>query len=142
VSSIGRLSALVVDRPGLSAMAAGVELVMFWGLGTVLASRYGAVGMAVAALAGTIGYATVIAWSVHPTLPYSPRPAMTAAALALPWVPLALLRGGWQVNLVLLTVAVAGYTALLLWRRVVTLDEIGALRRVMQPSRSLPSMPS
>lgn len=61
VSSIGRLSALVVDRPGLSAMAAGVELGMFWALGAVLASRYGAVGMAVAALGGTIGYATEIA---------------------------------------------------------------------------------
>lgn len=141
VSSIGRLSALVVDRPGLSAMAAGVELVMFWALGTVLASRHGAVGMAVAALGGTIGYATVIGWRVHSTLPYSPRPALTAAALALPWVPLALLRGGWQVNLLLLTVAVAGYAALLLWRRVITLDELGALRRVMQPNRAAPSIP-
>ena len=69
VSSIGRLSALALDRPGLSATAAAVELVTFWGLGSVLASRFGALGMAVAALAGTIGYAAVVSWRVHGELP-------------------------------------------------------------------------
>ena len=43
-----------------------------------------------------------------PNCPYSPRPALTAAGLALPLVPLALLRGSWRVNAVLLAVAVVG----------------------------------
>ena len=132
VSSIGRLSALALDRPGLSATAAAVELVTFWGLGTVLASRFGALGMAVAALAGTIGYAAVVSWRVHGELPYSPRSAVTAAGLALVFVPLVLFRGSWLVNTVLLAVTVVGYLGLLLWRRVITVGEIAALRRVVQ----------
>ena len=81
---------------------------------------------------GTIGYAAVISWRVHGELPYSPRPALTAAALALPFVPLVLLRGSWAVNTVLLAVTVVGYVGLLLWRRVITVDEIAALRRVVR----------
>ena len=135
VSSIGRLSALVLDRPGLSATAAAVELAMFWGLGTLLATRFGALGMSVAALCGTIGYAAVISWRVHAELPYSPRPALTAAALALPFAPLVLLRSSWRLNAMLLAIAVVGYVGLLLWRRVITVDEIATLRRVMRRDR-------
>jgi O-antigen/teichoic acid export membrane protein len=132
VSSIGRLSALALDRPGLSATAAAVELLTFWGLGSVLASRFGALGMAVAALTGTIGYAAVVSWRVHGDLPYSPRSAVMSAGLALVFVPLALFRGSWKVNTVLLAVTVVGYVGLLLWRRVITVGEIAALRRVLQ----------
>lgn len=108
-------------------------------VGTLLAARYGAVGMSVAALAGTIADPFVISWRVHARLPYSPRPALTAAALALPWIPLALLRGSWQVNVLLLAVAVAGYTALLLWRRVVTVEELAALRGVVRRTSVTPT---
>lgn len=142
VSSIGRLSALTMDRPGLSATAAAVEIAMFWGLGTLLAARFGAFGMALAALAGTVGYATVISWRVHGELRYSPRAALAAAGLALPFVPLALLRRSWQVNLALLAVAVVGYVGLLLWRRVVTVGEIAALRRVVQRDRDVSTLPA
>ena len=91
VSSIGRLSALTLDRPGLSASAAAVELALFWGVGSLLATRFGALGMAVAALGGTIGYAAVISWSVHAELPVlaaagadrrRPRAAMDTAGRA------------------------------------------------------------
>lgn len=142
VSSIGRLSALTLDRPGLSAMAAAVELAMFWGLGALLATRLGAVGMALAALAGTAGYAAVISWRVHGELPYKVRPALAAAGLALPFVPLAALRGSWVVNATLLAVAVVGYVGLLLWCRVVTVDEVAALRRAVQRNRDVSTLPA
>lgn len=57
------------------------------------------------------------------------------ACLALPFVPLAVLRGSWRVNAALLGVAVMGYLALLLWRRVITVGEIAVLRRVVQRDR-------
>jgi O-antigen/teichoic acid export membrane protein len=142
VGSIGRLSALALDRPALSASAAAVELAMFWVLGPLLAVRLGALGMTLAALAGTVGYAIVISWRMHGELPYSPRAALSTLGLALPFVPLAALRGEWPKNAMLLLVAVVGYIGLLLWRRVVTVDELAALRRVVQRDRAAGSPPA
>jgi O-antigen/teichoic acid export membrane protein len=142
LGSLGRLVALTLNRPGLSATAAAVEIALFWGLGTLLATRFGAFGMSLAALAGTVGYATVISCRIHGELPYSLRPALTAAGLALPFVPLIALRGSWAVNAMLLVVGAVGYIGLLLWRRVITVDEIAALRRVLQRNRDLTTLPT
>lgn len=137
VSSVGRLSALVVDRPGLSATAAGVELVTFWGLGSVLASRSGAEGMAIAALIGTTLYGAIITWRMWGLLPYSPRSALSAAALALILVPVVALRGNWWTNTLLFALSVTAYAGLLLWRRVVTSGEIAALGRTVWRHRDV-----
>jgi O-antigen/teichoic acid export membrane protein len=131
VASVGRLGALVTDRPGLSGVAAGAELAAVWALGPPLAMRYGAAGMAVAALAGTVAYAAVT-WSARGDVPYSSRAALRAAALALPFAPLWCLRGGWLVNAALFAAASAGYAALLWWRGVVTAEEIRAMRGVLR----------
>jgi O-antigen/teichoic acid export membrane protein len=132
VASVGRLGALVADRPALSGAAAGAELAAVWALGPPLAMRYGAAGMSLAALAGTVVYAVVITGAARGAVTYSPRSSLHAAALALPFAALWFLRGGWQVNAALFAAASAGYASLL-WRRgVVTAEEIAALRGVLR----------
>lgn len=130
IGSIGRLAALAADRPGLSAAAGATELGVFWTAGPLLASRYGAVGMAAAACAATSSYAVVIMWAMRAVLPYSARGALQAAGLALLFLPLALLRGSPAVDAALLALALGGYACALVWRRVVTKEELAALRRV------------
>ena len=130
VGSIGRLAALAADRPALSAAAAAAEFSVFWTAGPLLASRYGALGMAVAACAATVSYAVVIWWAMRTVLPYSARGALQAAGLALLFLPLALLRGSPAVNAALLALALGGYAGALVWRRVITVEEWAALRRV------------
>ena len=132
ICSIGRLAALVADRPGLSAMAAVAELGAFWSLGPLLASRYGATGMAFAALAGTTFYGAVITWRTRDILPYSLLPTARALALSFVVLPLALLRGTPLLNVALLVLAFGGYAALLVWRRVVSLDELRSARSIIR----------
>jgi hypothetical protein len=129
VGSVGRLAALVADRPGLSATAAAAELVTFWGLGAVLSSRYGAAGMAIAAGAGTTVYALVIVWRTRAVLPFALRGGTLAAVLALPVLPLLYFRGTLATNAGLLAVSLVVYAALLVWQRVITPDELRALQR-------------
>lgn len=132
VASVGRLGALVADRPGLSGVAAGAELAAVWALGPPLAVRYGAAGMSAAALAGTLVYAVVITGAARRAVRYSPRAALHAAALGLPFAGLWFLRGGWPVNAALFVVASAGYAGLLWWRGVVTAEEMASLRGVLR----------
>jgi len=133
--SVGRLGALVVDRPWLSAGAAGSELAVCWTAGLLLAPRYGSEGMAWAVLCGTVAYAVVITWRTRDGVGYSPRAAIEAAALVVPWLVLAFFRGGPFRNAALLVVASAGYLGLLGWRGVITLDELHSLRDVVRGSR-------
>jgi O-antigen/teichoic acid export membrane protein len=129
LGSVGRLAALVADRPGLSATAAAGELVTFWTLGPLLSSRYGAPGMAAAAFLATSLYAAVIVWRTRSVLPFSLDGGATAAGLALALLPMAIFRGAVSTNVALLCVVLAAYAALLAWRRVVTREELRALRR-------------
>ena len=130
--SVGRLISLVVDRPGDSAVAAAVELCMFWTVGSVLAMRYGSFGATVAALLGTLGYAVYITWRMRRTLPFSVRPAVLAVSLAAAFLPLAWFRSTWPVNAALLAVSIGGYVALIWRMRVVTATEIAAARELLR----------
>jgi O-antigen/teichoic acid export membrane protein len=135
VCCVGRLGALVADRPWLSAGAAASELAMCWGSGLLLAPRFGSTGMACATLLGTATYAAVITWRTRDVVGYSPRAAIDAAALVVPWLLLAFFRGGPLRNAALLGVASAGYLALLRWRGVITVAELRALREVVRGGR-------
>ncbi|MEO6223861.1 MAG: oligosaccharide flippase family protein, partial [Vicinamibacterales bacterium] len=131
-SSVGRLQALVVDLPGVSAKAAGVELVTFWTTGLVLATGAGSFGACLAVLAGATVNAAYLAWRLRGEHTYSHRPAVHAGLLALPVLPLAWFHASWPIELLLLAVAVAGYAALVLGTRVVTVGELAALRRSLR----------
>jgi O-antigen/teichoic acid export membrane protein len=136
---VGRLAALVADRPGLSATAAAAELAAFWTIGPLLSSRYGSAGMAVAAFTATSLYAGVIVWRTRPVLRFSLRGGVTAVAIALMLMPLAYFRGTAATNFTLLGVVLVAYVGLLAWRRVVTREELIALRRA---TRAKPGGPA
>lgn len=137
VSSVGRLQTLVADRPGVSATAAGIELATFWTTGALLASGAGSVGACLAVLAGATMNAAYLAWGLRHERPYSHRPAMFAALLGLPVLPLAWFSGSWPLELALVIVALAAYAALLLGTRVVTIAELAGLRRSLNAGRTL-----
>lgn len=138
VGNIGRLQALVDNRPGVSAMASGIELVTFWATGLWLARGAGSFGACVAVLAGATLSAAYFTWRFRGERRYSLRPAALAVAWAVPVLPLALFKASWPVELLLLGVALAVYGAVLLTTRVVTLSELArfrsSLRRLDAPA--------
>jgi len=137
VSSVGRLQALVSNRPGVSAVAAGIELAAFWGIGLVLAGGAGSLGACLAVLAGSTLNAVYVSWCLRHELPFSHRPAASAATLGLLVLPLVWFATSWALQLTLFGVALAIYAALLLGMRVVTVAELMGLARSLRAPRLL-----
>jgi len=130
VNSVGRLAALALDRPGLSAAAAALELAAFWALGLVLAPHWGSLGVCVAALAGSAVYSLSITWRLHRELAYSLRVPLQAGLLASTFLPLIWVRSTLAIDVGLFVGAAALYVWLL-WRfRIVGIGEIAEVRRL------------
>ena len=130
--SVGRLGALAADRPWLSAGAAAAEVVVYWATGLLLIPRYGAEGMAWAVLCGTATYGAVITWRMRDAVRYSPRAAIEAGALVVPWLLLSFVRGGALFNAALLVLATAGYLTLLWWRGIIMMGELRSLGEIVR----------
>ena len=137
VGSVGRLQALVSNRPGLSAAAAGVELAAFWATGLALAGGAGSFGACLAVLAGSTLNAVYVSWSLRHELLHSYRPAASAAALGLLVLPIVWFATSWILQLALFVIALTIYAALLLGTRVVTVAELVALGRSIRAPRVL-----
>jgi len=137
VGSVGRLQALVCNRPGISAAAAGVELAVFWATGSVLAAGAGSLGACIAVLTGSTLNAAFVSWHLRRELPYSYRSPASAAALGVLVMPLAWFATSWPLQLTLFAVALLMYAALLLGTRVVTIAELVALGRSIRAPRVL-----
>jgi len=135
VGSVGRLLALTLDRPGIIVRAAGIELAAFWAIGLPLASRAGSLGACVAALPASALYAWYITARVRPELPYSLGAAGRAVLSSLVFLPLVFLRSSWPVNTLLFALGAAAYVGVLLRSRVITLDEIAEIKRVLRSYR-------
>jgi len=129
LASLGRVVALLIDRPRYSAESAFVELAAFWGLGFLGASRVGSIGACWALLPASMAHAAWILWRTRPVLAFPIAPAARAAALGLVFVPLAALRADAPLNVALLAAGALAYGALLVVTRAVTWAEISALRR-------------
>ena len=129
---VSRLLSLAVDRPHLIAAAAAIEFAAFWGLGLPLASRAGSLGAATAALAASVLYAAFLTWRARPTLPYSFAAAGRAVALAVVFVPAALIEWPWWGKAVMLAASLAAYAILLLRFGVVTRGELSEVRRLLR----------
>jgi hypothetical protein len=127
--SLGRVAALLVDRPRYSAESASVELATFWIAGFAGASSAGSIGACWALLPASMAHAAWIMWRTRPLLAFPIAPAARAAALAIVFVPMVALRGSAALNLILLIAGSVSYGALLIGTRVVTLAEIAGLRR-------------
>lgn len=138
IGSVGRLQALIDDRPGVSATASGIELVTFWATGLVLASGAGSFGACVAVLAGATLSAGYFTWRFRDERRYSLRPAAMAVLWAVPVLPLAWFKTSWPTEMLLLGIALTVYGAALLITRVVTLGELArfrsSLRRLDAPA--------
>lgn len=130
--TVARLVAFALDRPGIGAAAAALELGTFWLVGVLLARRAGSFGAALAALAGSSVYAAFLTWRVRRELRYSMSLAFRAVALALPFLLLLLARGSWPVNALLFLAAASGYVAVMFAARIVTLDEIAGARQLLR----------
>jgi O-antigen/teichoic acid export membrane protein len=133
LSSMGRLLALLYDRPGVALKAAAIQLTTFWGVGPILVARGGSLAGCVSVLAASALYAGYYTWQMRKELPYSLRAWIWAIVIGGLFVPLIWLRSSWPVNIALYGAFVVGYGSLLLRLRIIRLDEFAALRKVLQP---------
>ena len=135
VGSVGRLVSLTVDRPGVAAVAAALEISSFWIVGLFATMKWDSFGAAMAALLGSTVYAAVISWSMCRELPYSLSTAAWTGALAVLFVPLVWLKGEWPTNALLFFVASTGYLLCLFRMRIVTFAEIAKAGQLLRPGR-------
>jgi len=133
IGSVGRLVSLAVDRPGMAAWAAALEIASFWLAGIVATLKFGSFGASLAALFGSILYAAAITWRMRRELPYSLTAAFRTGMLALLFMPLAWLKGAWSTNVSLLLVALAGYLLCLFGARIITRTEIARVKELLRP---------
>lgn len=139
IGSVGRLISLTVDRPGTAAVAAALEIGSFWIIGVFTTIAMGSFGASLAALAGSILYAAVISWRMRQELPYSLATAAGTGAIAVVFVPLAMLKGEWTTNTLLFIVAIAGYVFCLFRLRIITIAEVLQVGQLLRPRSSLPT---
>jgi len=132
LGSVGRLQALVLNRPAAIIAAAACEFAAFWAVGYPLASRFGSLGACAAALPGSTAYAWYVTAKLRPDLPFSLRPAARAVAASAVFIPLVLIAPAWPLSLILFAGGAAAYAGLLLRLRVVTFAEIADLKRVVR----------
>lgn len=129
LSCVGRLAALTLDRPGITASAAGIELVTFWVFGLLLARQWGSAGVGLAALAASAVHATTITWRVRPHLAYSLAGARRVLGAGLVFVPALAIDGGLPQRTAALAAACLAYLAVLWTLGIVTREEFWTLRR-------------
>jgi O-antigen/teichoic acid export membrane protein len=136
LNSVGRVLALVHDRPGVALHAAVLQSVSFWVVGVPLVAWAGGLGgchavLVASALAG--GYLT---WRTRADVPYSLYGWVAAIGLGGGLLLLTPLRGSsWPASAVLYAGLVAGYGALLWGTRVVGAQDLVALRAALRPGR-------
>lgn len=134
VGSVGRLMALTLDRPRLALAAALAQASALVGLGLPLAFRFGAPGVAVAMAAAASLHALVFFWRVQKEAPLRLAPSLGVVALGVLFLPLAALPvHGPLSRIVLFLVFLAGYAAALRTTRLVTAEQLSALRRALRP---------
>ena len=131
-AAVGRIVALIVDRPRTAAVAAAIELVVAWTAGSALASWLGAPGAAAGMLVAVCAWAFAMSWPLRQELRYSIAPAMKAVALGAAFIPGALLRGSLPVNALLLAVSSGAYIALAVRLRIVSPRDVETLRQLMR----------
>jgi O-antigen/teichoic acid export membrane protein len=135
---IARLVAFTLDRPGIVATAAALELGTFWVLGLPLARQAGSFGASVAALGASMAYAGFITWRIRRELRYSLTIPLRAIAVGLPFLLLLLARSSGPMNVLLFLAATGGYAVLMFATRIVTIDEISAARQFLRTPHTEP----
>ena len=143
IGSAGRLTALVVNRPGLSAQAAIIEVGVFWSAGLLLTARWGSVGASVATFASIALYAAYLTWRLRGVVRYSLGRPLLAVFLALPAAALAWLAEP-SLRAALIGGVIAAYLASLWALRLLTPDDLRAFKKSPSPraESAVPASPS
>jgi len=126
LSTVVRVLALACDRPRAAVAGSGIRLMAFWALGPPLIAWQGSLGGCLAVLIASALGGVSLAWLMWPVARHAVRSGALAIVLGGLFLPLALFRSSWVVNLALYGTFVAGYGSVLLLFRVVTPGEIGA----------------
>jgi len=131
---VGRLMALVLDRPRLALLAAAAAAGTLVGLGLPLGARLGALGVAWAIAAAATLHAAILLAAVQRAAPVPLAPWLGVVALGAvfalgTWIPLE----GLPARAALFGALAAGYAAALHLSRLVSVAELSALRRVLAP---------
>jgi O-antigen/teichoic acid export membrane protein len=127
ITEAARLVAVVYLRPRVALTASLMQLLAFWILGVLLVGRLGSLGSSVTALATRMLSAAYLTWRMRSVLRYSLRESVAAIGLALPFLPLALVRSSVVIHLSLYGLFILGYFAILLFTGVVTRSEAAQL---------------
>jgi O-antigen/teichoic acid export membrane protein len=138
-AAVGRLLALILDRPRPLITAAGLELAVFLLVGVPLTARAGSFGASVATLPAAVAFAWYLTARVRPELPYALAPARRALLAAAVFVPLLVLRDGWLLNAALFAVGASAYLVVLVRAKVVAVGDLADLRRMMTESTDAPA---
>jgi O-antigen/teichoic acid export membrane protein/SAM-dependent methyltransferase len=134
LSSTASLLALVYDRPRIALEAAGLRLAAFWVLGVPFVAAWGSLGGCLAMLVSYLLYAGYFTWRMQRVVRYSLRGWLMVIGSGVLFLPLALLRSSWTIDLALFGLCLAGYGGLLLLLRVVTLEEVIAISGRRSPA--------
>jgi O-antigen/teichoic acid export membrane protein len=131
---VGRLMALVLDRPRLALLAAAASAGTLVGLGLPLGARLGALGVAWSLAAAAAVHAAILLAAVQRTAPLALAPGLGVVALGAvfalgTWIPVE----GLAARAALLATLAAGYAAALHVSRLVTVAELSAVRRALAP---------
>jgi len=131
LGSVATLLTLIYERPKMAFVAGTIRLSTFWALGLPLVARWGSLGGCVAVLAASTLYAFYFNWRIQKVISYSLRKWTFAIGLGSFFLPLWWLRSSCMANLAFYGIFVVGYFFLLFFLKLITREEITALRRVI-----------
>ncbi len=132
LTTTARTMSIIHKQPRIALMGISLRLILFWLLGIVLSSRWGALGTALAQVVSGLAQALVMTWVVRRFAPYSLRPPLAAMGLAAVFLPLVAFRGAWTTNLGLFLIFALGYGVLVLRSGLVRWNEFQVAWRMVR----------
>jgi hypothetical protein len=97
----------------------------------------GKLGWCLAVLAASLIFAGYLTWRMKGIVTYSLQKWALAIVLGLPFLPLLWLQSSWIINCALYSIFVVGYVSLLLFLRIITLEELKTVWRGIDPRRRI-----
>lgn len=137
LGGVGRVLALVYDRPEVVVKAALIKLLAFWLFGSLLVVYGGSLAGCLAFLIASAIYAIYFTWRMRAELRFSLRDWALVILLGALFLPLVWARSSWLTNVALYGAFIGGYSGLLMVLRIVTPHEFAALKQALRlPSKT------
>lgn len=141
LSNVAILLTLVYHRPKIAVFAAGIQLAALWGFGPLLVAEWGSLGGCFAVLSASVLFTAYLTWRIQNELILPLRKWALTIGMGAIFLPLVWLRSSWPVNVGLFLVTMAGYCSVLVFSRVITLEEIISLGRAFRRRGALIASP-